>query len=293
MFIRQKYSGKSQRQLLPWQMIMTMVAILFIPACANPATAPADDTDTGSTVAGLDAGVLPGVAFLPPLGVPTTVSGLFDPDLELSVAVFQLGEGPAAGQLAGPAVHMRTGNVVIDGDATELYEAHWHPDSGLVSDGAVLRLEVQLPHASDGIPVCASGPALVAGCVAFVDIQLTEDGAYVGRTEADAELVPLANGALPVRIHVEQGAVPVQRVHLGHEPVTVPLGNGASIEFPAMEPGREAVVDVALLTQNPVEKLALIDWESDTIWLRYDGAFVWPESSSLRLRLPVFEFCLC
>lgn len=236
----------------------------------------------------LHSAVASGVTFLAPVGASGQQLGEFDPAVSVAVAAFRIMNGEVSSSPVGVEASVFGGGVTVHEDAQlRAYQVLWNASAAGVGAGQPVRLEVRLPTAPAGEPACTDGVDLLDGCLAFVDVVVEGGNARVGQVGGQPRAVALENGALPVRFHVEEHAVAVRRVTLGAEPVTVEFAAGAVAEFPALPGGQTATVDVALLPDNPVDELALIEWASDSLVIRFRSEVQWPEGQPVRIRLPV------
>lgn len=163
-------------------------------------------------------GAVNGVAFLPPVGDAGVLTGNFDPNVDLSIEIFALSNGEAAGAPLGPTFTTTDGSITVTNDPNvdEEYHANWDTSLTDVEDGTSVRVEVRLPNAPTDAPACNPATAdLANGCLAFFDVQLwrnmgqakkTQVGTAIGANATD-DTLDLTNGrTLPIKVHIEQGA---------------------------------------------------------------------------------------
>jgi hypothetical protein len=185
----------------PMRTLPFLLLVLLFSACANHGPhAPAVDVDRLAT------GAHEGVSFLPPIGAGIPLSGDFDPNVDLQIVLFNRSTGDLVASFSVAEGEMEVTN---DPGVEEQYHVNWDTRSAGLPNGSVVRIEVRMPHAEPRSVACGSGVDLLAGCLAFVDVQLLQSRGRAGGRPAD-KYVDLVNGqTLPIKVHVEVGAVQV------------------------------------------------------------------------------------
>jgi len=233
--------------------------------------------------------VSPGVILLPPIGSALELAGDLDPYANVSIEIFELTGGAAAGLPVGPSLSTSAGSVVVTNEpgVEEHYQAVWDTRHSARPDWTRLRVEIRSWNANPQAAACNAGPGIAElGCIAFFDVELrpSHQGGRPPR-KTPTGIMPLVNGrALPIRFHIETGVIDI--VGPAGGVITGVDGVGVSVPAGALT---ETVSLVFERVPNPPEALP-VGFEPVTSMYRLgtrNGEALAVDRASLVLGIPV------